>query len=150
MQDSGLELTIPPKTHRRNRSDASCVSVMSYSGSEVVAADGNGEVISHLKYKPPHALQDPIVFVDSPPKNLLCMVCEKVFTDPVIAKCGVSQITPIPTIVRSIPFEYLFFSSQFVTNDPSIHFVGSVYSICLRVVSLIVPRVFPSYELYVL
>ena len=34
-------------------------------------------------------MQDPILFVDPPPKNLLCMVCEKVFTDPVIAKCGV-------------------------------------------------------------
>lgn len=74
--DSGLELVVPPPTHRRNRSDASAASAsaLSYSGSEVVAPEGNSD--------------EPIVFLDVPPRNLLCMVCERVFTDPVIAKCG--------------------------------------------------------------
>eukprot|EP00047_Mylnosiga_fluctuans_P004167 m.233044 g.233044 ORF g.233044 m.233044 type:complete len:697 (+) comp12450_c0_seq1:87-2177(+) len=74
VHDSGLELTIPRSHHQRSRSDVSAVSVMSYSGSEVVAAEGNSE--------------EPVVFVEAPPRNLLCMVCERVFTDPVIAKCG--------------------------------------------------------------
>jgi len=34
------------------------------------------------------------MFVDPPPKNLKCMICDNVFSDPVIAKCGVGPYMP--------------------------------------------------------
>eukprot|EP00051_Salpingoeca_urceolata_P027745 m.483093 g.483093 ORF g.483093 m.483093 type:complete len:741 (-) comp22779_c0_seq1:113-2335(-) len=62
------------RSHRRSRSDASVISIMSYTGSEVVA--------------PEELSEEPVLFVSPPPKNLICMICEQVFSDPVIAKCG--------------------------------------------------------------
>eukprot|EP00042_Codosiga_hollandica_P034369 m.240002 g.240002 ORF g.240002 m.240002 type:complete len:684 (+) comp54393_c0_seq6:154-2205(+) len=60
--------------HRRNRSDVSQMSVISYAGSDSGQTDD--------------PLNDITVFVDQLPKNLMCGLCARVFRDPVIAKCG--------------------------------------------------------------
>ena len=66
-----------PPGHQRNKSDASAsaFSVASYTGSEIVSSEERSDEVT--------------VFVAVPPKNLICMLCTKVFHDPVIAKCGV-------------------------------------------------------------
>eukprot|EP01147_Barroeca_monosierra_P007295 gene7295-495_t len=60
--------------HRRTISDTSAVSVSirSYTGSEIIAESNTR----------------PTVFVSPPPKNLICMICSGVFSEPYTAVCG--------------------------------------------------------------
>ena len=88
-------------------------------------------------------MQDPILFVDPPPKNLLCMVCEKVFTDPVIAKCG----------VRVYEFESLLvLVSRHVCVFAYTHiYIYTVMYICIKFIvnpSLCESTTYPQFSLY--
>lgn len=90
-------------------------------------------------------VQDPVMFVDPPPKNLLCMVCEKVFTDPVIAKCGVSfRLLFLFALVFIGSLSHCGLSRSIcvlLTPTFSTHFAGSASSTCLLEVCVSVFRV---------
>lgn len=59
--------------HRRSPSEMSVHSVMSFVSNEKMLT---------------RELPEPTVFVDKPRKGLACLMCQSIFQDPVIAKCG--------------------------------------------------------------
>ena len=103
---SALSGQVPPVQshrgqHRRNMSDTSAISLLSYSSEAVQQPPAEVRACVCVCAEPPTLLArrlrppqisplppQPVVFLEDPPPNLICMKCGHVFTDPVIANCG--------------------------------------------------------------